>query len=130
MLFSRREKENKQVLVVDDVPTIRLIAGQVFRKAGHEVMEARNGDEALQLAREHPPDLIILDVVMAGKSGVEVLREMRADSNLKDTPVVMLTGSDDPETMQDLLPLNVKDYILKDNLGDVTEKLQAHLKDL
>ena len=124
-LFARKEKK-KCVLVVDDVSTIRLISAQVFRKAGHEVFEARNGEEALALAREHHPDLIVLDVVMHKKGGVDTLREIRQDSSLKSTPVVMLTGSQDQDVLRELMPLQVADFILKDSLENVMEKLQKH----
>jgi DNA-binding response OmpR family regulator len=59
---------------------------------GYELAEASDGDESLRLARELHPDLIVLDMMMPGKSGLEVLGELRADPSLAATPVVMLTA--------------------------------------
>ena len=130
MLFSRKRKEEKRkcVLVVDDVATIRMIAGAVFRNAGYEVFEARNGDEALESARIHLPDLIVMDVMMPIKGGIEALKEIREDDALKSIPVIMLTGSEDLEILEEAASLQATDYIIKDNLKTVTERLQKHLE--
>jgi CheY-like chemotaxis protein len=87
------EDENKVVvLVADDEPsTLALVASHV-RSKGYEVLEASDGDQAWQLAHEHLPDLVILDVMMPGMSGWEVCRKIREAVSLAHTGVVMLTG--------------------------------------
>lgn len=80
------------VLVADDEPSTRaLVVGHLKRK-GYRVVEASDGDEAWELAHEHLPDLVVLDVMMPGMSGWEVCRKIREAVSLAHTGVVMLTG--------------------------------------
>jgi CheY-like chemotaxis protein len=80
------------VLVADDEPsTLALVASHV-RAKGYKVLEASDGDQAWQLAYEHLPDLVVLDVMMPGMSGWEVCRKIREAVSLAHTGVVMLTG--------------------------------------
>lgn len=84
--------DNIVVLVADDEPsTLALVASHV-RSKGYTVLEASDGDQAWQLAHEHLPDLVILDVMMPGMSGWEVCRKIREAVSLAHTGVVMLTG--------------------------------------
>src|SRR3954467_14566830 len=85
-------EENVVVLVADDEPsTLALVASHV-RSRGYKVLEASDGDQAGQLAHEHLPDLVILDVMMPGMSGWEVCRKIREAVSLAHTGVIMLTG--------------------------------------
>jgi CheY-like chemotaxis protein len=65
------------ILVVDDDPTIRTIASELLRSAGHEVMEAADGDEALRALRTAPADLVVLDMLMPNRDGLETIMEVR-----------------------------------------------------
>jgi DNA-binding response OmpR family regulator len=85
-------EQNVIVLVADDEPsTLALVASHV-RAKGYKVLEASDGDQAWQLAHEHLPDLVILDVMMPGMSGWEVCRKIREAVSLAHTGVIMLTG--------------------------------------
>src|SRR5260221_2705385 len=85
-------EQNVAVLVADDEPrTVALVASHV-RSRGYKVLEACDGDQAWQLAHEHLPDLVILDVMMPGMSGWEVCRKIREAVSLAHTGVIMLTG--------------------------------------
>lgn len=75
----------------DDEPVLRQLVRASLDPA-YEIVEARDGAEAIRLAREHRPDLVVLDMMMPEKSGIEVLTELRADPVLCATPVVMLTA--------------------------------------
>ncbi len=86
------DNEETLVLVADDEPsTLALITAHV-RSKGFKVVEASDGDMAWQLAHEHLPDLVILDVMMPGMSGWEVCRKIRESLPLAHTGVIMLTG--------------------------------------
>jgi CheY-like chemotaxis protein len=80
------------ILVCDNEDVLRALVRASLDGNGYVVAEARDGDEALTLARTVRPDLILLDVMMPGRSGFEVLAELRADPELAETPVVMLTA--------------------------------------
>ena len=82
---------NKTVLVVDDQPHIVRLIQVNLEKEGFQVATARDGVEGITKVQELHPDLVILDVIMPRKDGFEVLREIKADESLAETPVILLT---------------------------------------
>ncbi len=86
------EKRALRVVVAEDDPQILTLVVGRLRKAGFEVHDASDGDEALRLVRDKLPDGVVLDVMMPGKSGWEVCRGIREDESLSGVAVVMLTG--------------------------------------
>lgn len=83
----------KKVLVADDKATSRELVRTVLEKCGYTVFEAGDGLEALRVARESEPDLIILDLHMPQLDGFGVIRELRRDAQFAATPVMALTAS-------------------------------------
>jgi len=82
-----------KVLVVDDDPDFVKVTAKILEKAGYEVVSASNGAKALQTMRSNPPDVVLLDIMMAYiLDGLDVSREMAADPTLKDIPVIMVTS--------------------------------------
>lgn len=79
------------VLVADDEPSVRLLVQATID--GYNVVEASDGDEAWALIIEHRPSLVLLDVRMPGRTGLEILRAIKSDHNLADTKVILLTAS-------------------------------------
>jgi len=80
------------VLVADDDPEILSLLSIRLNRAGYEVVEAVDGEQTLAMVRDHYPDLVILDVMMPGKNGWEVAKELRHDARFKDIGIVMLTA--------------------------------------
>jgi CheY-like chemotaxis protein len=80
------------VLICDNEDVLRLLVLATLNDGGYELVEARNGDEALELARKVHPRLIVLDMMMPGRTGLEVLLELRQEPEFANTPVVMLTA--------------------------------------
>ncbi|HZS36542.1 MAG TPA: response regulator [Polyangia bacterium] len=80
------------ILVADDDPQILTMLGIRLSKRGYQVLEAADGLQTLEKAREHHPDLVLLDVMMPGKNGWEVAKELRADEDLQNVGIVMLTA--------------------------------------
>jgi CheY-like chemotaxis protein len=80
------------ILVCDNEEPLRALIRATLDHEDYTILEARDGDESLELARESGPDLVMLDVNMPGRSGLEVLRELRGDPKLQQTPVIMLTA--------------------------------------
>jgi DNA-binding response OmpR family regulator len=80
------------ILVADDDPQILTMLGIRLTKRGYQVLEAADGLQTLSKAREHKPDLVLLDVMMPGKNGWEVAKELRADEELRNVGIVMLTA--------------------------------------
>jgi DNA-binding response OmpR family regulator len=82
----------KTVLVIEDDPWTRTITTALLAGEGFAVVEAKNGEEGLSLAREHAPDAVLLDLALPTKSGLEVLRELKGDANTDDIPVIVVSA--------------------------------------
>ncbi|HEY8943408.1 MAG TPA: response regulator [Polyangiaceae bacterium] len=87
-----QDESKTVVLVADDEPSVLAMVSSHLRAKGYSVLEASDGDQAWELAHEHLPDLVVLDVMMPGMSGWEVCRKIREAVSLAHTGVVMLTG--------------------------------------
>ncbi len=99
------------ILVVDDEPHIREIVGSYLAREGHEVRYAADGDAALAAALDGDPDLIVLDVMLPGRSGFDVLRDLRAAG--RRSAVILLTARDDVIDRVAGLEIGADDYVTK-----------------
>ena len=84
---------SKTVLVVESTAAIRSTISFLLRNRGFEVIEATDGDEAMEEARAHGPDLIILDTLMPGSTGFDLCSSLKSDENMRGIPVLMLIPS-------------------------------------
>lgn len=87
-----------QILVVDDEPTVRSLVRDVLELEGHDVIEAADGPSALDCVAAQLPDLIVLDIMMPGMSGLDVLRTLRQTHSAKALPIILLTAAADDDT--------------------------------
>jgi adenylate cyclase len=106
-------RQPPRVLVVDDNPANLEILETRLTRQGYEVVTARDGDEALVAARAQTPDLILLDVMMPGKDGIEVCRELKADQTLPFMPVILVTAKADPGDIVAGLDAGGDEYVTK-----------------
>jgi two-component system cell cycle response regulator len=102
-----------RILLVDDTPTVRYKYEILLRREEYEVDGACGGREALEFLGENAYDLVVSDLKMPDMDGNELLSAIRADSDLKMLPVLMLTGSDDEQDVVDNLGAGASDYVLK-----------------
>ena len=103
--------EKKTILVADDEDFLRLLVKETLTQ--YRVVEARDGDEALVLARESAPDLLILDWMMPGRHGPAVLEALRADPATADLPVLMMTAKSGTAERAQLLALGANGCVSK-----------------
>ncbi len=96
---------------------------------GYEVAIAQNGEEGMTKVKENKPDLILLDILMPVKDGIEMLGELREDKDVKDIPVVLLTNVGERESIQKARKLGTNDYLIKSHFtpAEVIEKIEAML---
>jgi CheY-like chemotaxis protein len=81
-----------KVLVCDNETALRALVRGALELGDYEIVEAHDGDQSVELARSCVPDLIVLDMMMPGRTGLEVLAELRAEDRFAETPVIMLTA--------------------------------------
>jgi two-component system phosphate regulon response regulator PhoB len=101
------------VLVVDDEPHIVALVAYHLAKSGYRVVTATTGPDALDRARRERPSLVILDLMLPGMSGFDVLQKLRADTSTNDVPVLMLTARRDEHDRIEGLSLGADDYLTK-----------------
>lgn len=102
-----------RLLVIDDESGIRSALAQVFEYEGHEVREAEDGHEGIELAESFRPDVIFLDVKMPGLDGFEVLERLRKDHRFSSVPVIMLTSMGQEADIVRAFRMGADDYVLK-----------------
>ena len=120
--------EKQKILAVDD-NSISLATIEQALKEKYEVIPLNSGIRALQFLKKNRPDLILLDVQMASKDGVETLREIREMENCRDIPVIMLTSQSDKHTVMESFMVGADNYILKPfAVKDLHERIESLLK--
>jgi len=122
------DEAKTSVLIADDDPEIRTLLTIRLKKAGFEVFDAADGEQTLAAVREHKPDLVVLDVMMPGKNGWEVAKELRRDDDLKHIGIVMLTAIGERINEMTSPLYGADDYVDKPfEFADLEAKLRAVL---
>jgi CheY-like chemotaxis protein len=107
------ESSARKVLIVDDIAFNRTVLSKILSKSGYELSIATSGEQALQVVEIVVPDLILLDYMMPGMNGIDVLKLLKADNRFMDIPVMFLTASDEMEFMTEAFEQGAVDYITK-----------------
>jgi PleD family two-component response regulator len=111
--YPSQGKEQGHLLVVDDNGVNRFMLSRYIQQEGHEVTQAENGRQALELIRTDAFDLVLLDVLMPELDGYGVLEQLKADDRLRDIPVIMISGVDEIESVVRCIELGAEDYLPK-----------------
>ncbi|MEM7799860.1 MAG: response regulator transcription factor [Chloroflexota bacterium] len=120
-----------RILVVDDDPNIVRLVRTYLEQANYTVLTASNGHKAQQVLKQERPDLLILDLMLPDKDGWEIAREIRADSQLKATPIIMLTARVDDTDKIVGLEIGADDYITKPfNTRELVARVRSLLRRL
>ncbi len=105
--------ENAKILLADDSHAIRFLVSEILTNAGFTVIEAQDGQEAVEKTYKENPDLLILDYEMPQKSGFEVVREVRSRPGYLHTPIIIFTANTEKNTKMEGLGLDIDDYLTK-----------------
>ncbi|MDE3024691.1 MAG: response regulator [Acidobacteriota bacterium] len=116
------------ILVADDEDDVRDLVVYRLSRSGYDVVEARDGEEALRLAAGAPPDLAVLDVMMPKVDGYEVTRRLRADAATSRIPVILLTSRSQESDVSHGFDVGADDYLKKPfNPDELTARVRALL---
>jgi len=119
------------ILVVDDDPGVITLVERGLKEEGHEVISARHGVQALRIMQEKRPNLVILDIIMPGTSGLEVCQRMRRSPGLCEVPILFLTRKDDIEDRIEGLKAGADDYLGKPfDLRELQWRVRAILRSM
>ncbi len=118
----------EKILVVDDEPDVLMIVQTGLEAEGYDVVTATNGPDALETAQRECPKLILLDVMMPGMDGFEVLAKLKEGEATCQIPVIMLTGLSDKTKIQQALVSGIDYYVVKPfDFEDLTTKVRTAL---
>lgn len=120
----------QKVLVIEDDKFLRELIAQKLIKEGYEASEAVDGEEGIKKIKEEKPDLILLDLILPGIDGFEVLSRMREDPAINSIPVIILSNLGQKEDVEKGLKLGAVDYLIKAHFtpGEIIEKIKNTLK--
>lgn len=116
----------KSVLLIEDEPNIIEAISYILSKDGWRVASHSNGATALEEIQRRAPDVVILDVMLPGKTGFEVLRDLRAEGELSDTPVLMLTARGQTKDREQAEKMGATHFMTKPfSNSEVLDKVRA-----
>jgi len=120
----------KNILIVEDDKFLRELIAQKLTKEGYDASEAFDGEEGIKKIKEEKPDLVLLDLILPGIDGFEVLSKMKEDSALSSIPVIILSNLGQKEDVEKGLKLGAVDYLIKAHFtpGEIIDKIKAVLK--
>lgn len=127
--MSTSETTQANILVVDDNALNIRVLVEILQRRGFSVQSATNGQDALKMAQETPPDLVLLDVLMPGMDGYQVCRLLRAAIATQNTPIIFLSALNEPLDKVEAFNVGATDYISKPfNAREVLARIESQLK--
>jgi DNA-binding response OmpR family regulator len=119
-----------KILIVEDDRFLRELIARKLRNEGYEVIEAVEGEEGLKRIKEEKPDLVLLDLILPGIDGFEVLESAKKDSEIASIPVIILSNLGQREEIERGLKLGAIDYLIKAHFtpGEIIEKIKNILR--
>jgi CheY-like chemotaxis protein len=125
----RKDMERNKILLVDDSRFFLRATASVFEREGFQVLTASTGEEALRIAQAESPALIVLDLMLPKLDGMMVLRMIRGIPDLRETPIIVLSGNSSQQDQSKALELGIIGYFLKDTTAvtDLVELVRRSL---
>ncbi|MBI4991754.1 MAG: response regulator [Candidatus Harrisonbacteria bacterium] len=119
----------KKILLIEDDPFLSSLLGNRLKREGFDLVSVKSGSEAAKAAQAQKPDLILLDLILPGKSGFEVLEEIRAVSETAKIPVIIISNLGQDTDVERGRELGVADYIVKAKvtIDELVSKIRAFL---
>ena len=120
----------KRILLIEDDPFLSSLLGNRLKREGFEVFLVKDGSEALKALKAQPVDLVLLDIILPGKSGFEVLEEIKGDPQIANLPVIIISNLGQEADIEKGRGLGVVDYIVKARISidDLIKKAKEFLR--
>ncbi|PIP23368.1 MAG: response regulator [Candidatus Nealsonbacteria bacterium CG_4_10_14_0_2_um_filter_38_17] len=120
----------KKILIVEDDKFLRELIAQKLIKEGYDIVEAIDGEEGVKKVKEATPDLVLLDLILPGVDGFEVLSRVKADPSLVTIPVIILSNLGQKDDIEKGLKLGAVDYLIKAHFtpAEIIDKVKTVLK--
>jgi len=120
----------KKILLIEDDKDQILLYQTKFELSGYTFISAENGPKGLELAEKEKPDLILIDLLMAGMDGIEVLKNLKDNPKTKDIPAVIITNLDKHDLAHKAMELGALDFIVKSSvpLREMMARIERYLK--
>ncbi len=120
----------KTILVVEDDKFLRELISKKLKDEGYQLAQAVDGEEGAEKAKKVSPDLILLDLILPGIDGFEVLSRIKKDPTTSDIPVIILSNLGQKEEIEKGIKLGATDYLIKAHFtpGEIVEKIKEVLK--
>jgi DNA-binding response OmpR family regulator len=121
----------KKVLVIEDDKFLRELISQKLMNEGYDVAEAMDGEKGIEAVKEEKPDLILLDLILPGIDGFEVLARMKSDPDISAIPVIVLSNLGQKDDIEKGLNMGAVDYLIKAHFtpSEIVEKIRGVLKE-
>ncbi len=125
-----KKKNTTKILIVEDDALLAHVLGETLMQEKFTVEVVENGLEAIDEAKKFKPHFILLDLVLPGLDGFEVLKQFKAEDTLKDIPVVVLSNLNDPADIKSVKALGATDYFIKANteMKQIVQMVKSRLK--
>lgn len=122
-------EDKKTILIVEDDKFLRELIAQKLSREGFGVLEAVDGEQGIEQIREKKPDLVLLDLILPGMDGFDVLAKIKEEPTLAAIPVVILSNLGQRDDIERGLQLGAKDYLIKAHFtpGEVIDKIKGAL---
>jgi len=120
----------KKILIIEDDKFLRELISQKLLKEGYDIIEATDGEKGIENANKEKPDLVLLDLILPGIDGFEVLAKLKADPKLSDIPVIILSNLGQKTDIEKGIEMGAVDYLIKAHFtpGEIVEKIAAVFK--
>jgi len=121
----------KIILFIEDEPALQKTFGDILKQEGYEMISALDGEEGLRKVKEKKPDLILLDLILPKVNGFDILKQLKADPETEDIPIIVLTNLEGTGDIEKALELGATTYLVKASysLEEVVEKVKKVLGD-
>lgn len=120
----------KKILIIEDDKFLRELIGQKLLKEGYDIIEAVDGEKGIKSIKDEKPDLILLDLILPGMDGFEVLTKIKEDAGIAQVPVIILSNLGQKDDIEKGLKMGAVDYLIKAHFtpGEIIDKIKVIFK--